>query len=44
MWATDIGFVIDELTMLDAADPAGRFTGRLDLRKRSIIPVLCWSD
>jgi pimeloyl-ACP methyl ester carboxylesterase len=36
MWATDIGFVIDELTMLDAADPAGRFTGRLDLQQIGI--------
>jgi dienelactone hydrolase len=36
MWATDIGFVIDELTKLDAADPAGRFTGRLDLQQIGI--------
>jgi hypothetical protein len=33
MWSTDIGFVIDELTKLNAA---GRFTGRLELQQVGI--------
>jgi predicted dienelactone hydrolase len=36
IWSTDIGFVIDELAKLDAADPAGRFTGRLELQRLGI--------
>ncbi|RKH37293.1 alpha/beta hydrolase family protein, partial [Corallococcus llansteffanensis] len=30
-WAADARFVLDRLTALDSSDPAGRFTGRLDL-------------
>ena len=29
----DLAFVLDQLTALDAADPGGRFTGRLDLSR-----------
>lgn len=36
MWSADIGFVVDELANLDAADPSGRFTGRLDLQHLGI--------
>jgi len=32
IWSTDIGFVLDKLASLNAADPTGRFTGRLDLQ------------
>jgi dienelactone hydrolase len=31
MWSADIGFVVDQLTRLNAFDLSGRFTGRLDL-------------
>lgn len=31
--AGDLAFVLDQLTSLDAADPGGRFTGRLDLSR-----------
>ncbi|MBP7687850.1 MAG: dienelactone hydrolase family protein [Thermoflexales bacterium] len=31
--AGDLAFVLDQLTQLNAADPAGRFTGRLDLSR-----------
>jgi dienelactone hydrolase len=36
MWTTDAQFVVDQLERLNAADPAGRFTGRLDLRRLGI--------
>ena len=29
----DLAFVLDQLALLDAADPGGRFTGRLDLSR-----------
>ncbi|MFP2932353.1 alpha/beta hydrolase family protein [Pyxidicoccus sp. 3LG] len=31
VWTADARFVLDRLVALDASDPAGRFTGRLDL-------------
>lgn len=31
VWVADNRFVLDRLTLLNASDPAGRFTGRLDL-------------
>src|SRR5262249_28356102 len=30
-WTADIGFVLDRLDRLNATDPSGRFTGRLDM-------------
>jgi dienelactone hydrolase len=36
MWSTDLAFVVDQLAKLDAADPSGRFTGRLDLQRLGI--------
>jgi dienelactone hydrolase len=30
-WTSDIGFVLDRLEQLNASDPSGRFTGRLDM-------------
>jgi dienelactone hydrolase len=36
MWSGDATFVVDQLDRLNAADPAGRFTGRLDLRRLGI--------
>ena len=33
LWTADARFVLDQLAKLDAADPAGRFTGRLDLSR-----------
>jgi dienelactone hydrolase len=32
-WVADIGFAIDRLEQLNASDPAGRFTGRIDLTR-----------
>jgi predicted dienelactone hydrolase len=32
-WTADIGFVLDQLQRLNAADSAGKFTGRLDLTR-----------
>lgn len=32
-WTSDIGFVLDRLTRLNAADATGRFTGHLDLSR-----------
>ncbi|HXP61766.1 MAG TPA: hypothetical protein VN829_14825, partial [Dongiaceae bacterium] len=32
-WTADIGFVLDRLERLNASDPAGKFTGRLDLTR-----------
>ena len=32
MWCTDVAFVLDRLETLNASDPSGRFTGRLDLQ------------
>jgi dienelactone hydrolase len=37
MWSEDIGFVIGQLAKLDAADPAARFTGRLDLDHLGVV-------
>lgn len=30
-WSADIGFALDQLERLNASDPAGKFTGRLDM-------------
>jgi len=30
-WTADVGFVLDRLASLNASDPSGKFTGRLDL-------------
>ena len=32
-WCTDMGFVLDHLKQLNASDPNGRFTGRLDMKR-----------
>ena len=32
-WSADIAFVLDRLQALDASDPSGRFTGRLDMTR-----------
>lgn len=32
MWVDDIGFVVSQLERLNAEDPFGRFTGRLDMK------------
>lgn len=32
MWTSDTKFVVDQLQRLNAADPSGRFTGRLDMQ------------
>lgn len=36
MWTTDTQFVIDQLEHLNAADPSGRFQGRLDLDRLGV--------
>lgn len=33
MWTADTEFVVDQLQRLDADDPSGRFTGRLDMQR-----------
>jgi dienelactone hydrolase len=33
MWASDTKFVVDQLQHLNAADPSGKFTGRLDTER-----------
>ncbi len=33
MWASDTKFVVSQLEQLNAADPSGRFAGRLDMRR-----------
>ena len=33
MWTGDTQFVVDQLGRLNAADPSGNFTGRLDMRR-----------
>ena len=33
MWSGDTKFVVDQLDRLNTADPSGRFTGRLDMRR-----------
>jgi dienelactone hydrolase len=33
MWTSDTSFVVDQLERLNAADPSGKFTGRLDLQR-----------
>jgi predicted dienelactone hydrolase len=35
-WTADIGFVLDRLERLNASDPSGRFTGRLDMSRVGI--------
>lgn len=51
--AADASAVLDRLTQLGAHDPAGRFTGRLDLRRAAILGFslggavaaeACWGD
>ncbi len=32
-WSADLGFALDQLQRLNASDPSGRFTGRLDLQR-----------
>ena len=32
-WTSDIAFVLDRLAQLNASDPSGKFTGRLDLSR-----------
>jgi len=33
MWTSDTKFVLDRLEQLNAADPSGKFTGRLDMQR-----------
>jgi len=33
LWTSDTSFVVDQLERLNAADPSGKFTGRLDLQR-----------
>lgn len=33
MWTSDTAFVVSQLERLNAADPAGKFTGRLDMQR-----------
>jgi hypothetical protein len=33
MWTTDTAFVVSQLEQLNAADPSGKFTGRLDMQR-----------
>jgi predicted dienelactone hydrolase len=33
MWTSDMKFVVNQLERLNAADPSGKFTGRLDLQR-----------
>jgi len=35
-WTADVAFVLDRLERLNAADPSGRFTGRLDMTRVGI--------
>jgi predicted dienelactone hydrolase len=35
-WTADIGFVLDRLERLNASDPSGKFTGRLDMTRVGI--------
>ena len=51
--AADASAVLDRLTQLDAHDPAGRFTGRMDLQRAGILGFslggavaaqACWGD
>jgi predicted dienelactone hydrolase len=37
MWCTDVAFVLDRLETLNASDPSGRFTGRLDLQHIGVV-------
>jgi len=32
-WTGDIGFVLDQLARLNASDPSGKFTGRIDMAR-----------
>jgi predicted dienelactone hydrolase len=32
-WTSDIGFALDRLPLLNASDPSGKFTGRLDMTR-----------
>ncbi len=36
MWSSDAQFVVDQLDHLNAGDPGGRFTGRLDMQRIGI--------
>jgi dienelactone hydrolase len=35
-WTSDIGFALDRLAQLNASDPSGRFTGKLDLARAGV--------
>jgi predicted dienelactone hydrolase len=35
-WTTDMGYVFDRLARLNASDPSGMFTGRLDLARAGV--------
>jgi predicted dienelactone hydrolase len=35
-WVADIAFVVDRLERLNASDPSGRFTGRLDMTRLGV--------
>jgi dienelactone hydrolase len=37
MWTADTRFVVDQLHRLNAADPSGRFMGRLDLDRLGVV-------
>jgi len=36
MWTSDTAFVVSQLQRLNAADPSGKFTGRLDMQRLGI--------
>ena len=37
VWCADTGFVLDQLQALNASDPSGRFTSRLDLQRVGVM-------
>ena len=36
-WSADMSFAVDQLEKLNASDPAGRFSGRLDMRRVGVV-------
>lgn len=36
-WSTDLSYALDRLTMMNDGEPAGRFTGRLDLSRVGVV-------
>ncbi len=36
LWTEDVAFLLDQMEGLNAADPSGRFTGRLDLERTGL--------